>query len=109
MRNADEIMLLCDCKDRFTIEPHGEGLTLYYGRCDHKHGYNLGEIREPSYNALSVLNGPIEERDLIRASYNELIYEVVNKVDDETRHDTAKRIIRQHESSNDDQAKASTE
>lgn len=39
------------------------------------------------------------ERD--RRLYQELIYEVCNKTPNETRHESARRIIRQHESAQD--------
>lgn len=40
----------CDCEARYTIEPHGEGYALYYGRCPHRHGYNLVNMVEPAFN-----------------------------------------------------------
>ena len=40
----------CACEPRYTIEPHGEGYALYYGRCMHKHGYNLVNMIEPAWN-----------------------------------------------------------
>ena len=38
--------LFCDCEERYSIEPHGDGYAIYFGRCMHKHGYNLAQITE---------------------------------------------------------------
>ena len=40
----------CKCEERYTIEPHGDGYALYYGRCVHRHGYNLINMVEPAFN-----------------------------------------------------------
>jgi len=40
------------------------------------------------------------ERDKLREQYNDLIMQVQQKHPDETRHETAKRIIHQHENQN---------
>ena len=40
----------CECEPRYTIEPHGDGYALYFGRCNHKHGWNLVYLKEPSAN-----------------------------------------------------------
>jgi len=40
----------CKCEWRYTISPHGEEYALFYGRCDHRHGYNLAYISEPAFN-----------------------------------------------------------
>ena len=40
----------CKCENRYTIEPHGKGYALYYGRCNHRHGYNLINMVEPAWN-----------------------------------------------------------
>ena len=39
-------LLNCQCSDKFVIEPHGKGYALYWGRCQHRHGYNLLHITE---------------------------------------------------------------
>lgn len=39
-------LLVCNCKEHYTIEPHGKGYAIYWGRCMHKHGYNLALITE---------------------------------------------------------------
>ena len=46
-----EDLYVCDCEDKYSIEPHGDAHVLYYGRCDHKHGYNLFTISDVAYNA----------------------------------------------------------
>lgn len=40
----------CNCELKFSIEPHGDGYALYYGRCGHMHGYNLVNMVEPAFN-----------------------------------------------------------
>lgn len=40
----------CKCDPKYSIEPHGEGYALYYGRCRHRHGYNLINMVEPAWN-----------------------------------------------------------
>jgi len=29
----------CKCEQTYTIEPHGDGFVLYYGRCNHRKDY----------------------------------------------------------------------
>ena len=41
---------ICDCKSVYSIEPHGDAHTLYFGRCNHRHGYNLAKISDLSHN-----------------------------------------------------------
>ena len=43
--------------ERFTIE----GDTLYIGRSNERHGYNLGQLTDRSFNALSILNKHADE------------------------------------------------
>lgn len=45
-----ELLKPCTCAARYTIEPHGEGYALYYGRCGHRHGWNLINMLEPAWN-----------------------------------------------------------
>lgn len=45
-----EFIKPCKCENRYTIEPHGKGYALYYGRCNHRHGYNLINMVEPAWN-----------------------------------------------------------
>lgn len=40
----------CHCKQKYTIEPHGDVYALYYGRCGHRHGFNLCHISEVAHN-----------------------------------------------------------
>jgi hypothetical protein len=40
----------CTCKEEYSIEPHGDGYALYHGRCNHRHGYNLFNIKEVAFN-----------------------------------------------------------
>jgi len=43
-------ILRCSCETKFTIEPNGDGYVLYYGRCNHRYGYNLIDMVEPAFN-----------------------------------------------------------
>jgi hypothetical protein len=45
-----ELLKPCTCENKYTIEPHGKGYALYYGRCNHRHGYNLVNMVEPAFN-----------------------------------------------------------
>ena len=52
MSNSD-IFNNCTCEMKYTIRPHGannEFHVLYYGRCNHRHGYNLVELHDPALN-----------------------------------------------------------
>ena len=40
----------CRCEPKYSIEPHGKGYALYYGRCRHRHGHNLINMVEPAWN-----------------------------------------------------------
>jgi hypothetical protein len=40
----------CECEPKYTLEPHGKAKVLYFGRCNHKHGYNLCTISEEAHN-----------------------------------------------------------
>lgn len=35
---------VCGCNDEYTFEEHGQGYALYFGRCPHRHGYNIANI-----------------------------------------------------------------
>ena len=50
MTEWEELLKPCACEEKYSISPHGEGYALYYGRCDHRHGYNLAYITEPTFN-----------------------------------------------------------
>lgn len=52
-------LLNCQCADRYSIEAHGNGHALYFGRCNHRHGYNLLHITECTRHDILVL---IEQR-----------------------------------------------
>jgi len=41
---------ICDCKSKYSIEPHGDAHALYFGRCGHRHGYNLARMSDFSFN-----------------------------------------------------------
>lgn len=45
--NSDLTELLeCRCADIYSIEPCGPGHALYFGRCQHRHGYRVLQITE---------------------------------------------------------------
>jgi hypothetical protein len=46
-----------DEDDEFTIE---DGV-LFFGRTNHKHGFNLGKISDIAYNTLDILNAPLNK------------------------------------------------
>jgi hypothetical protein len=41
---------ICDCQQTYSIEPHGPAHVIYFGRCQHRHGYNLATLTELSAN-----------------------------------------------------------
>jgi len=45
-KKAIDFLSACKCEDKYAIEPHGNGYALYFGRCPHRHGYNLMHITE---------------------------------------------------------------
>lgn len=45
-----ELLKPCKCEWRYSVRPHGDEYALYYGRCDHRHGYNLAYISEVAFN-----------------------------------------------------------
>lgn len=40
----------CHCDLEYSIELHGDGYALYYGRCPHRHGHNLVHLTEEAWN-----------------------------------------------------------
>ena len=40
----------CTCEHKYSIEDHGDAYALYFGRCGHRHGYNLAKVSEVSFN-----------------------------------------------------------
>lgn len=51
-----------------------------------------------AYCQVEALQDELEESKQVGYAYAALIMQVVNKIPGESRHETAKRIIRQHES-----------
>lgn len=39
-------LLYCQCIDQYSIGKHGDGYAVYFGRCMHRHGYNLCQITD---------------------------------------------------------------
>ena len=56
----------CHCDSKYSIEPHGKGWALYFGRCNHNHGFNLAHITEANPETLDfivkVLNDTFEDK-----------------------------------------------
>lgn len=55
-------LLSCRCKDKYSIEEHGKGYAIYWGRCQHRHGANIALLTECSRKDLieyfeKALNG----------------------------------------------------
>lgn len=50
MTKVNALFEECKCENKYSIEPHGDGYALYYGRCNHRHGYNLINMVEPAFN-----------------------------------------------------------
>jgi hypothetical protein len=76
MTNVDSWKALfepCKCENKYTIEKHGDGYVLYYGRCNHRHGHNLVYLKEPALNCdLTHIENLI---NLGNAEYNKNINE----------------------------------
>lgn len=66
----------CGCPYRYTIEPHGDGYALYYGRCQHEHGYNLAYVPKDEELTLKLLRNLIsparEHAELMKEFLTEL-------------------------------------
>ncbi len=39
-------LMTCQCVARYSIEPHGDGYAIYWGRCKHRHGANIARLTE---------------------------------------------------------------
>lgn len=50
MEIEQPLIEICDCEYKYSIEPHGDAYALYFGRCPHRHGYNLARLSELSFN-----------------------------------------------------------
>ena len=46
IKSAFDDLLECRCVARYSIEPHGDGYAVYWGRCNHRHGANIAHITE---------------------------------------------------------------
>ena len=67
--NTNMDIFNCKCIDRYTVEDN----ILYYGRCDHKHGFNLCTVSDVSYNMLDILNGAATDDTCIRCNGSGLV------------------------------------
>jgi galactokinase len=57
--------LECHCIDRYSIEPHGNAFALYYGRCGHRHGYNLCKLSDFDIHAEQTMTDIVKALDRI--------------------------------------------
>jgi hypothetical protein len=69
----------------------------------------IAEIRETSKHINKIRMKEEAELSRLKADYSELLYQVQQKIPGETRHETAKRIIRQHEDHQGDNSQQAME
>ena len=67
MKDVLKDLLECHCKDRYSIEPHGDGYAIYWGRCQHRHGANIAHLTECNRKDLieyfeKSLNGGLHDK-----------------------------------------------
>lgn len=66
------ITCLNGCQNRLELVPHGDGHALMFGRCEHRHGFNLGQVEEVAANAETVLLEHATEVKTMRAMMADL-------------------------------------
>jgi len=54
---------VCNCRDLYSLEPHGKGYALYFAKCEHRHGYNIANITEPDFHMLNAMLGKFNKKD----------------------------------------------
>ena len=54
--------------ERFTIEDD----TLYFGRDNRHHGFNLGKLTDIAYNTLQILNTPVDKAEALEQEVERL-------------------------------------
>lgn len=52
-----DIFSECHCEDVYSYEPHGDGYAVYFGRCEHRHGYNLMNVSTHDTRILDKIVG----------------------------------------------------
>jgi hypothetical protein len=45
-KNQLDDLISCRCESKYSIEPHGDGHAIYWGRCNHRHGANVARLTE---------------------------------------------------------------
>lgn len=50
MTEWETLLKPCECEWYYSVRLHGDDYALFYGRCDHRHGYNLAYISEVAFN-----------------------------------------------------------
>lgn len=56
-------LMICKCIPKWTVEEHGNGYTIYHGRCRHKHGYNWSHLTECSPQMAEKIENALNSYD----------------------------------------------
>lgn len=83
--------------DRFTIE----GDTLYFGRDDQRHGFNLGQLTDRSYNAVEILNLHADRIEQLEAALIEIAEMETGDYMSGPMRDIARKVVRSRKTEND--------
>ena len=76
-RTNSETLLECNMENKYSIEPHGDGYAIYYGRCMHRHGYNLAHLTECEEKFIKIIEEALNEKSVkpwgeVRPTYLQL-------------------------------------
>lgn len=63
-RTNSETLLECNMENKYSIEPHGDGYAIYYGRCMHRHGYNLAHLTECEEKFVKIIEEALNEKSV---------------------------------------------
>lgn len=63
-RTNSETLLECNMENKYSIEPHGDGYAIYYGRCMHKHGYNLAHLTECEEKFIKIIEEALNKKSV---------------------------------------------
>ena len=59
----EEILnLYCNCEQKYSIEPHGKGWAIYWGRCEHRHGANIAHITECHRDLIKLIESKLNQK-----------------------------------------------
>lgn len=62
--SESETLLECNRIDKYSIEPHGDGYAIYYGRCLHRHGYNLAHLTGCEEKFIQIIENALNEKSV---------------------------------------------